>query len=128
MFGSNLIVILYGAAFLPASPVLHLLIIHQVLWMLSKTFQAFFAGSGCPTLTTRTLLITTVIAVAGMAWLVPGWGIIGAGYAMIGAQVVGIATNVAMARSRFGLSLFNAIFLKRSDLVYIWKSLSPFLH
>lgn len=121
--GRYLIELLYGHAFLPALLPLQILGVQQTMWMISKVFQALFAGSGKPLLTTLNIGGGNVISVAGAFVLIPMLGIVGAAVALTAGQAVYTFLNVMQAKKYFGLRFMNCLSISRADFVYLLNTL-----
>jgi O-antigen/teichoic acid export membrane protein len=121
--GQYLIVIIYGRAFLPALLPLQILALQQLMWMISKVFQAFFAGAGRPSLTSINVGIANVISIFSLFALIPPLGITGAAIALTVGQAVYLGMNFFQARRFFGLKISHAVSLQFDDLRFVAHSL-----
>ncbi len=122
--GRYFIIILYGKSFLPAVMVLRILALQQMMWMVSKVFQAFFASTGKPLLTSINMAIANVVSILCLLFLTPRLGITGAAIAVTLGQAVYIVMNFVQARA-IGLRISGAVEIRWSDIRYAVRSFSP---
>ncbi len=121
--GKYLMIVMYGRAFLPAVIPLQILGFQQTMWMISNVFQALFAGSGKPTLTTVNIGGGNMVSLAGSFVLIPVLGIVGAAIALTCGQAVYTFLNLLQARKYFGLNFRNCLAFNRQDLTYFLSAM-----
>jgi O-antigen/teichoic acid export membrane protein len=89
---------MYGKSFLPTLLPLKILALQQTMWMISKVFQAFFAGTRKPLLPSIIVAIANVFSLLSMLIKVPSHGIVGAAIAVSLGQAVYLGMNFFQAK------------------------------
>ena len=119
LFGSFIINILYGEAFLPAVPAMRVLSLGVALRCVFNVFSNFLASDGRPHITTYILIFSVVLAASFTFALVPHIGIIGAALADVIAWSLVLTIGLVLLRRYYGLELKNMLLIKKSDFKYL---------
>jgi len=123
LLGKYVILILYGAEFVPAADALRILAPAIVFVTIFGTCSNLLAGDGRATITVYILAGTVIIIFIVTCLLVPMLGIRGAALgALCGNGFMAIA-SFAVCRKLYRLKLLRCLLLRKSDLTYIRQAL-----
>jgi len=118
-----LISLLYGAAFLPAVPVVFVLMPGVVLWPVSYFLGIHIAAIGKPKAVFLTSLTTLVLGGVGCYLHIPRWGVIGAGLSTTLIYVIRSTTLLGLYRRVAHASVVEVLLPRWSDRVYYQRLL-----
>lgn len=118
-----LVPFLYGIEFLPAVPIMRILLIGiGVRFLLAPLFQVFFGG-GKPLLTSFILIVNLAIMAILMALLVPRYAGIGAAVAFSASNCVALCLGYAVSYKKFGVRPHRSLVLTGEDIRYFIRAL-----
>ena len=85
LFGSILLKLLYGKAYMASAGVLRILLLEVLLNGVAAVCAQVFMALNRPGIVTLQQICGLVLAVPMLAWLIPRYGLIGAGFGILGA-------------------------------------------
>ena len=115
--------ILYGKAFLASIPVFRLLLLDVVIGGAALVLGQAFMAAGKPAIVSISQAIGLVIIVPLLFYLVPQYGIIGAGVGLLVASVARLIYMLVCFEKKFKFG-YAALWLSTSDLVWFKGLLS----
>jgi len=118
--------LVYSAKFLPAVPVILVLVPGFVVYSISRVLVRDLAGRGRPLVPSVAIVVNQAVSLALDFWLIPRMGILGAGVAYSVACLVGTAIVLPAFLLRSKVSLSETLLIRRSDFaVYrrAWQTL-----
>lgn len=107
--------LLYGEAFVPAAPILRVLVFGTVIMLVAFSVQNLFLAVGRPMIVTALFLITVAVNVGTNGLLIPLIGELGAAIAATGASAVYLAGTLVMARRIGGVRIADCFIPRRDD-------------
>jgi O-antigen/teichoic acid export membrane protein len=117
--GKWIILIMYGAEFLPAVKPMMILVPGTLLYLLSRTFIQLLHSRGLPELS-AIMLSVAALTNAVLSWLlVPTMGIIGAALANTCGNIVLLLLLVITVRLRYDIRVSQCLILTRKDVLSI---------
>jgi O-antigen/teichoic acid export membrane protein len=122
-FGKWIVLLLYGARFLPAVVPMMILVPGAVLYLLSKTLVMLLGSRGAPELSALSLLIGIIVNVALSFLLIPLIGISGAAWASTISNILLLLLLMLIVRKKYKIELMNCLCVNRKDVEGISKSL-----
>jgi O-antigen/teichoic acid export membrane protein len=121
VFGSVLVVPLYGPGFAAAVPALWVMIPAMGIWGLYRLLASDVEGRGRPGLVSMSSLVATVTIVAlDLSWI-PQHGILGAAWASLVAYSVALAVAACTFCHVTGLSFRDAYLYRPDDLIALLR-------
>ena len=123
--GKVLLRAVYGAAFVPAQAAVYVLGPAYALKGLFDVYINLFASDGRAGLTAAILAGATGVAVVTTWTLVPRWGIVGAGLAVLLAEVFSVTVAAALGRRLYGVRLAKCVTPRWADLRLVAGQLRP---
>ncbi len=118
-----LIIFLYKSPFLPAVPIMRILLIGIGARFLSAPLFSLFSGSGKPLFTSFVLGINLVIMIILMVFLVPIYMGVGAAIAFTLSNLAGLVIAYSLSCRKFGIRFSQCIFMTGSDIKYFVRAL-----
>jgi O-antigen/teichoic acid export membrane protein len=123
LFGKWMILLLYGREFLPALYPMKVLVPGAVLYLLSRALIYLLGSRGMPEISALMLFIAAIVNAMLSFLLIPRIGILGAASAFTCANVVLLLLLALIVRKKYKVSIKNCLFLTRSDIGSISRSL-----
>jgi len=119
VFSHRLILFLYGESFLPAVPVLRILVIGLALRTVLSVCNQLLASDGRAQITAYLLGISVIVGVI-LTWaLVPYYGINGAAIANVLASFTVFTIGLVIVKRLYNIRIGHMLFLKKSDFKYL---------
>lgn len=109
---AEIVVLIYGAEFAPAAPMLSPLIFAAIGGAISTVATAMLLASGRPGLTVWLVVPLAAIAIAVLAVVVPRWGAVGAAHATNLLSWAGAAWGIWLVRSHWPMAGLTASLLR----------------
>jgi O-antigen/teichoic acid export membrane protein len=123
IFAKQIILLLYGADFLPAVVMLQILIVGiAARFLLVPIFQIFFS-SGYPSLTGINLMLNLLTMFVCMLILVPKYKGLGAAISFTAGNLAGLVLGTLIGHIKYGVRIQRSLFVTVSDMSYLAKSL-----
>lgn len=123
LLAGYLVAFLYGSAFLPAVPIMRIILIGVGARFLLSPLFSFFSSSGKPLLTSLVLSINLALMSVLMIFLVPTYMGIGAALAFTLSNLAGLAIAYTLSCLKFGVRLNQCVLINSDDLKYCAKAL-----
>ena len=114
LLAPQIIHLLFGAEFLPAAPVLRLLLWGNLFNATSRLITVAFAGRGQPEMGALSALVSVVVRGVGIALLVPLRGIVGAAAASSVGSILANGVIVSQFSRRHGIRVRD-LFVPRAE-------------
>lgn len=117
--GKWIVLIMYGARFLPAVKPMMILVPGSVLYLLSRIMRELLNSRGRPEMSGLAMLVSTVVNVI-LCWsLVPQMGTAGAALAQTSANVLLLVAFALMVRNKYKIRLNHCLILKTRDVLSV---------
>jgi O-antigen/teichoic acid export membrane protein len=110
----RLIELFFGRAFLPSAPVARVFAVGAIPFAVKTILYGGLCAYGRPFLVAKVETMVLVVLAAGLALLLPRFGILGVAWGVVGANLVSCALLATLARRRFGVSP-GALFAPTDD-------------
>jgi O-antigen/teichoic acid export membrane protein len=107
--------LLYGDSFLPAVPVLRVLLLGVTPLAIREIFNTAFKAFERPMSTTKGEIVTLAVNAAALALLVPEFGLLGAAWAFVIVRWASIVYMGWLVRRDLGLGLVDLFMPRRTD-------------
>jgi len=119
----RIITLLFGMEFLPAVPIMRILVIGIVARFMAMPHYRLFSSSGHPLFTSLVQGISLFVMVILMLLLVPKFMAEGGAVAFSLSNLVGLVVTYWLSCRKFDTRLSQCILLKKSDIEYIVSAL-----
>jgi O-antigen/teichoic acid export membrane protein len=121
--GKWIVLLFYGAKFLPSQEPMQILVFGAALYIVSRTLMQVLGSRGIPEISAAMLFISVIINV-GLCWmLVPAMGINGAAWASLGSNIFLLASHIIIVKKRYRLNIANCLLTRKHDIVYLIENL-----
>lgn len=122
-FGRWMVLLLWGARFLPAVVPMMILVPGAVLYLLSRTLMMLLGSRGAPELSSLSLLAGIIVNVVLSFLLIPQIGISGAAWASTWSNIVLLLLLAFIVKKKYKVRFAHCFGLNRSDMASIMKEL-----
>ena len=114
--GKWLVLLMYGAKFLPAVEPMMILVPASMLYLFNRTIMLLFGSRGIPEYSVIILVTGTVVTTCVCFAATPYYGIVGAAWSTLLGNLVMLATGLIIIRKKYKVRLRKCWVITRRDL------------